>query len=129
MRRPKLSRSARDLLANRIDTIEKLELAMVLRTARRAMSIDELAERTGIANDELTKAAVELRATLLLVQTRRGELVLVPTDDVRETLDEIAALYASDREQLGSVLGQIVVERMRHMAARTLLERSGRLPD
>lgn len=113
----------RELLATRINTFEKLDLVIGLYAAPRAtMSVEELARVTKLPRDDIRRAALELRASLLVELTARGEIVLLPpTSEERAAVVSLAQIHQDDRAAILMALGEIATERIRGLASRTFV--------
>lgn len=113
----------RELLASCINTFEKLDLVVILYAAPRAtMSIEELVRATRLPRDEIRRAALELRASLLVDCTPRGEIQLSPpTSQDRAVVASLVRIHQDDRAAILMALGEIATERIRGMASRAFV--------
>jgi hypothetical protein len=109
----------RQLLEHRIDSFEKLELVMRLRSAPHAMlSVPELANVLRIPRDIVRQLVVELRATSLVDLTSRGQVHLLPPSAADEAaVEALATLYRHDPARVFSLVSEIAMDRIRKMAA------------
>jgi hypothetical protein len=117
-------RSIRDLLETRIDSFEKLDVIVALQGApHQTMTVDALVQALGIPRDDIRQAVGQLRRGLLVDLDASGEVrLLPPTEADRESIRELAELYGEDRAPVLRLLGEIALERIRNMAARTFAD-------
>jgi DNA-binding GntR family transcriptional regulator len=122
--RARLPNGIGELLKNRIDSFDKLELVVALHGAPRAtMSVEDLCRRLKLPREVVRSAVVELRAVSLVALTSQGEVQLLPpTDHDREIVATLVTLYSEDRVEVVRTLGQIAVERIRGMASRAFAD-------
>jgi DNA-binding FadR family transcriptional regulator len=117
----KLPEDVRELLADRIDSVEKLEMVVALRDASgHTMSVDRLCRALQLSRETVRQAVIELRATAAVALTPRGEVRLLPlpSGDLADAAIELARLHVGDRDVLVRALDEIAVGRIRrHPAA------------
>ena len=122
--RTNLPSSVIELLTNRIDSFEKLELVVALHDApRTTLSMDALAEVLKLRRSGVRQAAEALHAAALVDLLSSGEVQLLPpTNGDREAVAELVRLYHDDRITVITALGEIAVERIRTMASRVFAD-------
>ena len=120
----KLPADVAELLANRIDSFEKLELVVALYAAPRAtMSIDALVTALSLSREDVRRAASELREASLIDLASRGEVQLLPpTERDHAAVSELVRLYQEDRFAVVKAMGEIAVSRIRNMASRAFAD-------
>ena len=120
----KLPDGVAELLADRVDSFEKLELIVALHAAPRAtMSLDELCRTLKLARDVVREAALQLRAASLVELTSVDDVQLLPpTKSERAAVTDLVQVYADDRLALVKAMSELSVNRIRSMAARTFAE-------
>lgn len=114
----------RDLLVNRIDSFEKLELVVTLHAAPRStMSVDDLCRVLKRSRDGVRQTAMELRAVSLVELTSRGELrLLPPTTRDNDAIAALVQLYRDDRVAIVRALGDLAMDRIRNLASRAFAD-------
>lgn len=118
-----LSPRLRRLLEHKLDSLEKLEVALELRTSGRAMSIEELALALQVGPDVMRRLAAELALTSLLSFDPALDVAsLHGTDEEQRALEEAAALYERDRVDVLKIMSLIAMDRLRSLAARTFAD-------
>ncbi len=122
--RTKLPASVTELLTNRIDSFEKLELVIALHDApRTSLSIEALAAALKLSRATVRQAAKELHESALVDLTSNGDVQLLPpTKRELEAVAELARLYREDRITVVTALGEIAVDRIRNMASRVFAD-------
>lgn len=120
----KLPDAVAELLADRVDSFEKLELLVALHAApRTTLSIDALCRALKLTRDVVREAAVQLRAVSLVEVTSVGDVQLLPpTSRDRAAVTELVNFYADDRITVVKAMAEISVNRIRGMASRTFAE-------
>jgi hypothetical protein len=119
---PTITPELQELLESRLDTLEKLELALALRDAGQGdTSIAELARELQIGHDVLQQLAHEVARTEL-VAVENGAVKLLVTPEERALLDEAAALYEHDRRFVMRLMSKIAMDQIRRMAARSFAD-------
>ena|SRR5665647_975994 len=115
-----LSAALRALLDAKLDTLEKLEIALALRGAG-ALTIEMLARQLQVGPDALGQVAAEMaRAKVVTITTDVVTLVL---DDAGARLvDEASDVYKQNRPELMRAFSTIAMDRIRRMAARTFAD-------
>lgn len=114
----------RELLTNRIDSFEKLEIVITLSKAQRTtMTMDELSRTLKTPRDAIRQAVMELRAVALVDLTSRGEVQLMPpTTRDEQVIADLVKLHDDDRFVLVKALGEIAMERLRGMTSRVFAD-------
>jgi hypothetical protein len=100
----------------KLDTFEKLELVVVLQTARRAISVRELAAELQVGHDVLRRLADDLARSALVEVAADDTVRLVAGADELEVIAEGAELYAADRSKVIALLSSIARNRILGMA-------------
>jgi len=115
----KLSDGVTELLTNRVDSFEKLELIVALQAApRNTMSVDALCRQLKLSRDDIRQAAVELRRASLVELTSTGDVQLLPSTSHDHTaVTELVLLYEEDRLAVLKHMGEIALHRIRSMAS------------
>ena len=113
-----------ELLTNRIDSFEKLELVVALHAApRMAMPIDELCRALKLPTAVVRQAALELRSASLVQMTSSGDVQLLPpTSRDHALVSELVQLYQDERLGVVKAMGEIAVARIRGMASRVFAD-------
>jgi DNA-binding transcriptional ArsR family regulator len=114
----------RDLLANRIDSFEKLEIVVALHAApRTTLSIEEMCRRLKLTRDTVRQATMELRGASLVVLTSAGDVQLLPPSERDHAiLEQLVRLYDEDRFTVVKAMGEIALDRIRGMASRAFAD-------
>jgi hypothetical protein len=113
----------RRLLETKLDTFEKLELALVLRDAPdRSRELGDLAVQLQVGPDILKRVATDLARTSLVEVDADDNVRLVAGPRDLELIGEGAALYAQDRHEVITLLSTIAMDRIRGMAARSFAD-------
>ncbi|MDQ3365956.1 MAG: hypothetical protein M3680_11065 [Myxococcota bacterium] len=113
----------RRLLETKLDTFEKLELALVLRDAPdRTGALAELARQLQVGVDVLKRVATELVRVDLVDLRADDTLHLIAGARELELIGEGAALYAQDRQEVIILLSTIAMARIRSLAARSFAD-------
>jgi hypothetical protein len=122
--------AVRELLEQRIDSFEKLELVMRLRAAPHAMlSVQELADSLHIPRDIVRQLVIE-RATSLVDLTSRGHVYLLRLPRrTRQRSTSFAKLYQRDPVRVFSLVSEIAMDRIRKMAVETFGDALGTKDD
>lgn len=122
MTSPNASPALRRLLETKLDTFEKLELALVLRAAADPMPLVDAARELQVGPDVLRRVALDVQRGRLLQVLEDDRLRLTPTDGELEALAQGAELYARDRSALFELMTAVAMNRLRSMAARTFAD-------
>lgn len=120
----KLPEPISELLENRIDSFEKLELIVALHEApRTTMSVEELCRALKLPRDAIREAAVELRGVSLVVLTSRGDVQLLPPSNREHAaVTELVRIYRDDRLAVVKAMGEIALARIRNLASRAFAD-------
>jgi hypothetical protein len=115
-----VSTEVRELLATRVDSFEKLDMVIALHAAPNAtLSVDALVRTMGCTRELVRQTLGELRRTLLVDLTSRGEAqLLLPSEADRRVVRDLVELHQSDRSIVVRLLGELAMNRIRGMAAR-----------
>lgn len=116
-----LSPELYDFLYENLDTFEKLELVLVLRSAEKPLSVAEIALQLQVGPEALRRVVVEVAATGI-VGWVDDESVRLSSGDWGPLIEEAAALYASEPSVLVKCFTRIGLQRMRGMAARAFAD-------
>jgi hypothetical protein len=113
-----------ELLTNRVDSFEKLELVVALHGApRTTMSIDALSHMLKLSREVVRQTVIELRSASLVELTSGGEVQLLPpTTRDHAAVSELVQLYQDDRFTVVKMMGEIAVNRIRNMASRAFAD-------
>jgi DNA-binding IclR family transcriptional regulator len=119
-----LSAALRALLAERVDSFEKLELVMVLyRAPGQRASVRDLATALDLDRDEVRAIAFELTAGGLVRTNPTTEIRLEPTTpDDRAVLDELATAYDRDKIEVVKQIAESAMNRLRNLAGRAFAD-------
>ncbi len=109
------------LLDAKLDTLEKLEIALALRESPHGSeSIEDLARHLQVGAGALQQVVADMeRAGVVKRDDQHVRLTLEGED---ATLSEAASLYAENRHQIMRLLTTIAMERIRRMAARSFAD-------
>lgn len=108
-------------LETRLNTLEKLELALALRDPEHDVTVAGLARALQIGHDVLLQLANEVARTKLVV-VEDGSVRLLASPEERALLDEAAALYENDRRFVMRLMSKIAMDQIRQMAARSFAD-------
>ncbi len=111
-----------ELLGNRLDSFEKLELVLVLREEGRPMPLADLARRLQIGDEVFRRVASEVARDGLIEISDDDVAGLRVRDDEAAILDEAAMLYAADPTKMVRLLSAIAFDRIRSLSARTFAD-------
>jgi biotin operon repressor len=123
----KLPEGVYDVLADRVDSIDKLEIVVALRDASgHTMSVDRLCRALQLSRETVRQAVIELRATAAVALTSRGEVRLLPlpSGDLADAAIELVRLHMDDRDALVKALDEIAIGRVRSSVAPPVAEPS-----
>ena len=127
----RITPAVRRLLADGIDSFEKLELVLALSRAKGPVTLADLATNTELDLALVRQLADELehRGLLVIDRADAGDLDgagkiarLTPKPEDAEAVSELAALYDEDRLLVLKALSKVAMERIRGMAARTFAD-------
>jgi hypothetical protein len=118
----KPSLPVRRLLEGPLDSFEKLEIVIALRAAQAmTSSVKELSKKLQMPVDVIERTVEELvRGKYVEVAGGLTRLILKSEDLV--PIDELVALYDSDRILVVRTLSEIAMDKIRGMAARTFAD-------
>lgn len=113
---------ARRLLLGPIDSFEKLELLIALRSSGdSAERLDALETRTGAPTTVLERALGELAAAGIVVQQGGGWRLAAAEGD-RQAIDELVGAWSSNRTAVLNVMTQRSLDRIRASVASTFAD-------
>lgn len=118
---PVLTAELQAFLETRLDTLEKLELALALLDPQHDTTIAGLARELQIGHDVLFQLANDVARTKL-VAVEDGIVKLVATPEERAFLDQAARLYEHDRRFVMGLMSKIAMDQIRRMAARSFAD-------
>ena len=118
---PLITPELQAFLESRLDTLEKLELALALRDPEHDVTIAGLARELQIGHDVLLQLANDVARTKL-VAVEDGTVKLLASPEERALLDEAAALYEHDRRFVMRLMSKIAMDQIRRMAARSFAD-------
>ena len=120
---PAVSPAVRALLAETLDTFEKLEIAIALQRAPlHSLSIEELVRAIGnLARDQIEHGVAELVAAGVCSATLRI-VRLTPTPTDAPTYAALVEQYDRDHAAIAQAISEVAMEKIRGMAARTFAE-------
>lgn len=117
-----VSAELRALLDAKLDTLEKLEIALALRVApERSASVDALARQLQVGPGVLGQVANEIARTGVVV-VRDDTVTLVLDGPDAQLLDSAAVLYKDNRPEMARLFTMIAMDRIRQRAARTFAD-------
>jgi hypothetical protein len=110
-----LNPSVRDLIVRSIDSLESLELLMLLRRSPETYwSADAAAQRLGIKPDIARKKLLALRDNGLLAEgAGTGAFRYAPDETTKQTVDDLAAAYADQRIHVTNTIFSANLERLK----------------
>jgi hypothetical protein len=119
-----LSPGLRTLLADRIDSFEKLEVLMQLQRAQgRTSSHEALARTLDRDRDDVRQVCTDLVQAGLVSVDPAGNVTLSPaTSDDEALVSELADVYDADRIEVVKAIAEASLERLRSMAGRAFAE-------
>jgi len=119
-----LPHAVHELLENRIDSFEKLELVLALAQAPRAtLSIEELSRALTLSREDIRQVANELRGASLVHVTTNSELQLLPPTQREHTaIEQLVAAYREDRFAVVQAMAEISLARIRGLASRAFAD-------
>lgn len=119
-----LSTELRSLLAERVDSFDKLELVIVLhRAPEQRASVRDLAAALDLDRDEVRKIAAELTSAGLTHTNPSTEVRLQPaTPEDRAVLDQLAAAYDRDKVEVVKQIAETAMNRLRNLAGRAFAD-------
>jgi DNA-binding GntR family transcriptional regulator len=119
-----LSSGLRTLLAERVDSFEKLEVLMHLRRAPGQTSTHTtLASALERDRDDVRQVCADLRQAGLVVIDPAGKVTLSPMTASDEVLvKELADVYEADRIEVVKAIAESSLARIRNMAGRAFAE-------
>jgi hypothetical protein len=115
-----LSPDLYELLADKLDSLEKLEIVLTLRAAARPISTADVATQLQVGHDALRPVIDHVVASGMAQMSDRGLVYRPGTWD--PVLDEAAQVYANDPTKLMRAFTQIAMHRLRGMAARNFAD-------
>jgi hypothetical protein len=120
----KLPDGVNELLTNRVDSFEKLEIIIALHAApRTTMTIDDLCRALNLSREDVREATTELRVASLVTVSSGGEVQLLPpTSRDHATVTHLVHSYQEDRLGVVKTMGEIAVKRIRGMTARAFAD-------
>lgn len=110
------------LLDRKLDTLEKLELVLMLRDAPGPLTLQHVAVELQVGHEVLRRLVDEVARTGLIEWMADDELRLQAEPDELETIDEAARILGEDRTRMSTLFSTLAIERIRTMAARTFAE-------
>ena len=109
------------LLDEKLDTFEKLELVLALRSAVKPMPLADLAVQLQVGREALGRVADQVVAAGILEVVSEDALRLRQNPWDRQ-LAEAAHVFASEPHKLARAFTRIAMGRIRGMAARTFAD-------
>jgi DNA-binding GntR family transcriptional regulator len=118
------SAAVEELLTNRVDSFEKLEIVVALHAAPRAtLTMGDMCRDLKLPRDTVRQAVGELRVASLVDVTPTGDVrLLPPTSRDHAAVTELVALYEGDRLAVVTKLSEIALARIRNMASRAFAD-------
>ena len=116
-----LSQGLHALLDGKLDTFEKLELVLAVRTAGQSVTVSDLAMELQVGRDVLRRVIADVIASGVL-QAVDGDAVCLRHGSWEPQIAEAAGIYEADPTTLLKVLSRISMERIRSRAARTFAD-------
>jgi hypothetical protein len=115
------SPALRRLLESKLDTVEKLELVLMLRDA--ATPLRDAALRLQVGEEVLRRVVDEVvRARLVEVIAPDDQLRLLATADELDAIEEAAQIYSENRGRMTALFSAIALDRLRSMGARAFAD-------
>jgi hypothetical protein len=115
------SPALRRLLESKLDTLEKLELVLMLREA--PTPLREAARHLQVGEEVLRRVVDEVARTRMVeIVGTNDQLGLRASDDELEAIEEAAQIYREDRPRMSALLSAIAFDRIRSMAARSFAD-------
>jgi hypothetical protein len=120
----KLPDGVTELLTNRVDSFEKLEIIIALHAApRTTMTVDDLCRALNLSREDVREATTDLRIASLVAVSSGGEVQLLPpTSRDRTAITDLVQSYQEDRLGVVKAMGEIAVNRIRGMTARAFAD-------
>jgi hypothetical protein len=116
-----LSPELHALLSTSLDTFEKLELVLALRSAGAPLTVAELALQLQVGSEALRRVVDEVVATEIL-EAVENDRVHLRSGTWDPLIEEAASLYTSEPSTLMRIFTRIGFQRIRGMAARTFAD-------
>lgn len=116
-----LSPELLELLEAKLDTFEKLELALALRAAGKAETLTELALELQVGREVLRRVA-ETVITTGIIEACDEDSLRLRSGPWNPLLDEAAAAYAADPRKLMRLYTRIAMQKIRGLSARTFAD-------
>jgi hypothetical protein len=110
-----LSPSVRDLIVRSIDSLESLELLMLLRRSPETYwSADAAGQRLGIKPEIARKKLISLRDSGLLAEgAETSAFRYAPDEQTRQTIDDLAAACTDQRIHVTNTIFSANLERLK----------------
>lgn len=115
-----ISPELHELLDNKLDTFEKLELVLALRAAGKPLLLSDLALELQVGHDALRRVADGVAASGVILLD--DDIVGLRSGSWDPLIEEAAKVYATEQKKLMRVFTRIAMERIRGRAARTFAD-------
>lgn len=109
------------LMESKLDTLEKLELVIMLHEAGAPVSVTDAARELQIGTDVLRRMALQVQRTRLLT-VKEDLLQLTSRDGELQAIQSAHEIYRGHRHILIERLSAIAMNRLRSMAARSFAD-------
>lgn len=117
------SPALRRMLERRLDSFEKLEIALALRDAEgHELTVEQLARELQVGSDVLRRLVTALVSSGLVQQVDADGVKLAATESELVVLEEASRLYMEDRTEIVGLFSSIALDRIRGMAARSFAD-------
>ena len=116
-----LSPELQELLDRTLHTLEKLEVVLALRAAKKPLSTADLAVELQVGEEVLRRVVDSVVASGIL-ETTEGDILRLRSGSWDPQLEEAARVYADDPQTLMRAFTRIAMERIRGRAARTFAD-------
>ena len=109
------------LLDEHLDTFEKLELVLALRSAGTEMSLPDLAVQLQVGPEVLRRVASQV-VTTGIIESTSEDVFRARSHAWEREIEEAAHIFATDPTKLMRAFTRIAMGRIRGMAARTFAD-------
>ena len=116
-----LSPELHALLEGTLDTLEKLEVVLVLRAAGTELSLAELAVQLQVGK-EVLRRVVDSVATSGIIEANDRDILRILPGSWDPQIEEAARIYTDDPQTLMRTFTRIAMEQIRGRAARTFAD-------
>lgn len=118
----RITDGARELLATRVESFEKLELLSLACSERTVWTVRAAAARLRLGEPQIDVALQELEAAGLLGRDATGYRYAPARPELDDAAAELCRLYAEDRLLIVNILTTSALDRIRSSAATTFAD-------